>query len=159
MSAELVPPESSEDNLFLALSGFWRPSAFPGPWLFPWITTVSCFHHDIKFFYTKSLLQRHLWLYWVHIQVIQNSFLKILTLITSAKSILPYVWIFWTPNPLCMCVCVCDFPAHHQQGTIAYQLQYARYVLSQSCPTLCHPEDCSPPGSSVHEISQARILE
>ena len=27
------------------------------------------------------------------------------------------------------------------------------------CPTLCHPLDCSPPGSSVHGISQARILE
>ena len=29
----------------------------------------------------------------------------------------------------------------------------------QSCPTLCHPLDCSPPGSSVHGILQARILE
>ena len=29
----------------------------------------------------------------------------------------------------------------------------------QSCPTLCDPMDCSPPGSSVHGISQARILE
>ena len=30
---------------------------------------------------------------------------------------------------------------------------------AQSCLTLCDPMDCSPPGSSVHEISQARILE
>ena len=29
----------------------------------------------------------------------------------------------------------------------------------QSCPTLCDPMDCSLPGSSVHRISQARILE
>jgi len=29
----------------------------------------------------------------------------------------------------------------------------------QSCPTLCDLMDCSPPGSSVHGISQARILE
>ena len=29
----------------------------------------------------------------------------------------------------------------------------------QSCPTLCNPIDCSPAGSSVHGISQARILE
>ena len=29
----------------------------------------------------------------------------------------------------------------------------------QSCPTLCNPIDCSPPGSSVHGILQARILE
>ena len=31
--------------------------------------------------------------------------------------------------------------------------------LLQLCPTLCHPMDCSPPGSSVHAILQARILE
>ena len=29
----------------------------------------------------------------------------------------------------------------------------------QSCPTLCNPMDCSPPGSSVHGIFQPRILE
>ena len=29
----------------------------------------------------------------------------------------------------------------------------------QSCPGLCNPIDCSPPGSSVHGILQARILE
>ena len=28
-----------------------------------------------------------------------------------------------------------------------------------SCPTLCNPVSCSPPGSSAHGISQARILE
>ena len=31
--------------------------------------------------------------------------------------------------------------------------------VSQSCLTLCDPVDCSPPGSSVHGILQARILE
>ena len=31
--------------------------------------------------------------------------------------------------------------------------------ISQSCPTLSDPMDCSLPGSSVHGISQARILE
>ena len=31
--------------------------------------------------------------------------------------------------------------------------------VAQSCPTLCNPVDCSPPGSSVHGILQARILE
>ena len=29
----------------------------------------------------------------------------------------------------------------------------------QSCPTLCDPMDCSPPGSPVHGIFQARVLE
>ena len=31
--------------------------------------------------------------------------------------------------------------------------------VAQSCPTLCDPVDCSLPGSSVHRIPQARILE
>ena len=30
---------------------------------------------------------------------------------------------------------------------------------AQSCPTLCDPMDCSPPGSAVHGILKARILE
>ena len=32
-------------------------------------------------------------------------------------------------------------------------------LVAQSCPTLCNCRDCSPPGSSVHGILQARILE
>ena len=31
--------------------------------------------------------------------------------------------------------------------------------VAQSCPTLCDPMDCSLPGSSVHGIFQARVLE
>ena len=32
-------------------------------------------------------------------------------------------------------------------------------LVTQSCPTFYNPVDCSPPGSSVHGIFQARILE
>ena len=32
-------------------------------------------------------------------------------------------------------------------------------LVAQSCPTLCNPRDCSLPGTSVHDILQARILE
>ena len=31
--------------------------------------------------------------------------------------------------------------------------------VAQSCPTPSDPMDCSPPGSSVHGIFQARVLE
>ena len=31
--------------------------------------------------------------------------------------------------------------------------------VAQSCPTLSNPMDCSPPGSSIHGIFQARALE
>ena len=32
-------------------------------------------------------------------------------------------------------------------------------LVCVSCPTLCDPMDCSPPGSSVHGIFHARIVE
>ena len=32
-------------------------------------------------------------------------------------------------------------------------------LVAQSCPILCNPMDCSPPGSTVHVVSQARIPE
>ena len=32
-------------------------------------------------------------------------------------------------------------------------------LVTQSCLTLCHPMDCGPPGSAVHVILQARILD
>ena len=45
-----------------------------------------------------------------------------------------------------------SFPKFHRSWCV--------YVPSlQSCLTLCDPVDCSLPGSSVHEILQARILE
>ena len=45
-----------------------------------------------------------------------------------------------TVNNTAVCTCVC-------------------VLVAQLCPTLCNPVDCSPPGPSVHEILQARILE
>ena len=43
------------------------------------------------------------------------------------------------PLAICYCCCCCG--------------------VTQSCSTLCDPMDCSPPGSSVHWILQARVLE
>ena len=38
-------------------------------------------------------------------------------------------------------------------------IEREKVLVPQSCPTLGNPVDCSPPGSSVHGILQARILE
>ena len=46
------------------------------------------------------------------------------------------------PVYVCVCVCMC-----------------VCVLGPQSCPTVCDPIDHSPPGSSVHGIFQARILE
>ena len=37
-------------------------------------------------------------------------------------------------------------------------IMVAVVLVAQSCPTLCDPIDCNPPGSSVLEIPQARKL-
>ena len=34
-----------------------------------------------------------------------------------------------------------------------------KVLVTQSCPTLCNLMDCSPQGSSVYGILQARIME
>ena len=38
-------------------------------------------------------------------------------------------------------------------------LSKVKVLVAQSCPTLCDPMNCCLPGSSVHGILQARILE
>ena len=38
-------------------------------------------------------------------------------------------------------------------------LMKVKVLIAQSCPALCNPMVCNPPGSSVHGILQARILQ
>ena len=40
-----------------------------------------------------------------------------------------------------------------------YEIYESESEVSQLCPTLQDPMDCSPPGSSVRGIFQARVLE
>ena len=60
-------------------------------------------------------------------------------------------------SSLCVSGCGCDHGCVY-----LYLLSYAvcmRTKLLQSYPTICIPMDCSLPGSSIHGILQARILE
>ena len=56
-----------------------------------------------------------------------------------------------------------DSPGKHTGVDCHFFLQYMKVKseseVAQSCPTLRDPMDCSLPGSSVHGISQARVLE
>ena len=61
-----------------------------------------------------------------------------------------------------MCVCVCVMPvltSLYNQFICLGIRRKVKVLAAQSCLTLCDPTDCSPPGSSVHGILQARILE
>ena len=42
---------------------------------------------------------------------------------------------------------------------IGIDIYTLRVLVTQLCLTLCNPMDCSPPGSSVHGVSQARTVE
>ena len=53
-----------------------------------------------------------------------------------------------TARWLCVCVCV------YVKGCFC-----CCCLVTKLCPILCNPMDCSLPGSSVHGVSQARILE
>ena len=50
-------------------------------------------------------------------------------------------------------------PVELLHSSLACMHTYMCAKSLQSYPTLCDPMDCSPPGSSVHGILQARVLE
>ena len=47
----------------------------------------------------------------------------------------------------------------HEMVVVEVSILEVLVLVTQSCLTLCDPMDCSPPGSFVHGIPQARILE
>ena len=55
--------------------------------------------------------------------------------------------------------CTLDGPFSMWFHSIMHWLCTCACSVTQSCLTLCNPLGCSPPGSSVHGISQARTLE
>ena len=58
---------------------------------------------------------------------------------------------------VCLCTQIC---IHARTYSLLQHAAAAAAVKSlQSCPTLSDPMDCSLPGSSIHGIFQARVLE
>ena len=64
-------------------------------------------------------------------------------MIQNFKCYTPFIVIKYWPCSPCCTIYPCSFGC----------------LLSLLCPALCDLRDCSPPGSSVHGVSQARILE
>ena len=55
-----------------------------------------------------------------------------------------------------------DFLVHgfiREFSNTQFSIKLVVVLVAQSCLTLCDPMGCSPPGSSVHGVLQARILE
>ena len=92
----------------------------------------------------QTNLLQYCWLYSLCVHYIHGSYLS-------------YSWKFVPLNPLHL------FHQHPQpflSGSLQFVLRsfWKKDVCAQSCPTLCNPMDCSPPGFSARGISQARIL-
>ena len=74
------------------------------------------------------------------------------------------LWLCGTPwrQPIRL-HCPWDFPGKNTGAGCHFLLQCMKVKseneVAQSCLTLCDPMDCSLPGSSVHGIFQARVLE
>ena len=50
-------------------------------------------------------------------------------------------------------------PGEWQETLPEPSTSYCCCLVTKSCPSLCDPKDCSPPGASIHGVSQARIPE
>ena len=50
-------------------------------------------------------------------------------------------------------------PRSYGESVVKAGFIYMCVLVGQSCPALCDPMDCNLPGSSIHGIFQARILE
>ena len=77
------------------------------------------------------------------------------TFINFWKNFLVHLWLEVTSR----CVHPLNVPSTHTWHNELCRAAAAAAKSLQSCPTLCDPMDCSPPGSPVPGILQARTLE
>ena len=125
---------------------------------------------------------------WSDLLAVQGTLKSLLQHHRSRASILRHSTSLWSNSHIhtCCCCCCCitsvvsDFVRPHRwqptklchpwdspgknTGVGCHFLLQCMQVKSesevvQSCLTLCNPIDCSPPGSSIHGIFQARVLE
>ena len=71
----------------------------------------------------------------------------------GGPAVFPFIFFIWRIIAVHRCVGFCHISMWISHTSCVHAM------LIQSCPTLCDPMDGSPPGSSVHGILQARILE
>ena len=83
----------------------------------------------------------NVWIYWCHIQ-------------DSMRPLPLFCIIFINQNQVCKNMSMLYRDINEMQHSDAMHAK-----LLQSCPTLCNPMGCSPPGSSVNEILQEKIVE
>jgi len=107
-----------------------------------------------------------------NLPLLLSSLLVLLSLNKIAFPIFAFISVnkklLWSVQAVYMLL-TCDLACVHRQARNRYICIYAHtyrhkhiwtsVLVAQSCLTLCNSMDCSLPGSSVHRIFQARILE
>ena len=84
--------------------------------------------------------------------MVVNNFNAILVFLSFVGNLHLPIWKF-VGSSFCPSVpCVLKFHDNRSEKSV-------KVLVIQSCPTLCDPMDCSPPGSSIHGTLPARILE
>ena len=91
---------------------------------------------------------------------------KVLFLPLHLQILEPSPWFLEPRLLLIYCNCAHNVYVDYEHGChiaqflkLSKKIQHAYAKSYQSCPTLCNPVNCRPPGSSVHGILRARILE
>ena len=84
----------------------------------------------------------------MYVYLLYGSNLFLLLLFSYFLSLVFFHWGI-VASQCCVSFCFCTMK----------RISYALALVVQSYPTLCDCMDCSPPGSSLHGILQARILE
>ena len=115
-------------------------------WDYQWVTEWTC------------CMLSHVWLCKLmdysplgsSVRGIQARILEWATISSSRGSSQPKDW---------TCISCIDRQILYHCATWEAQVNVRVVLVTQSCLTLCNPMDCGPPGSSVHGILQARILE
>ena len=92
----------------------------------------------------------------MHYEAISESRLQKLLIYILLADTLSY-WLWWSKHPWWRDAHTKGLRGQWKPSPTAHR-ELTR-VHAQSCPPLCHPIDCSLPGSSVHGISQARIFD
>ena len=90
---------------------------------------------------------------------LSTSWLTSITHLTTSSNV-HYISNHLLKYALCNCGLIeiwLKFPYH--PARCWPEMKKVKVLVAQSCPTLCDPMACSPPGSSVHGILQARIVE
>ena len=77
----------------------------------------------------------------------------------KTQILLSHTWIQTTPGNMKELTECSDSNGDPQIGSVGIFFLQDEVACAQSRPTLCNPMNCSPLGSSVHGISQARIPE